>query len=192
MEMCVNHPDVEAEATCSVCGRPFCHECLVPGSNPPICTTCAINRAGTEVATAPTPVTQRAPKTHFRRGFLWVAGILSLLIIGELVWMFLQRPAPTRVPQTPEMEQALAMDNLILVQAALADAFETQGRYPNLEEIQNAVPHDVAQKIQNGEITMQRTSEGFLLRIQPPGGGAPLMTMNQDGDLVAPEEAPSP
>lgn len=195
MPKCINHPDVEAEAICSVCGQAFCHECLVPGSDPPICTTCAINRAGAEVASkpaAPAAVPDDAPvRSHSHRAFFWIAGILVLAIIGELIWMIGQKPAPVQVSKTPEVARVFAMDHLILVQSALADAYQQQGRYPDLAAIEPLVPDDVAQAIRAGRITMTRTPDGFLLRMQPEGGGPPLV-MNQDGDLVIPQEGASP
>ncbi len=191
MPPCINHPETEAEATCSVCGRPFCHECLVPGADPPMCTTCAINRAGSQAATEPKGVAAVHPASRSHRAFFWTSGVLVLCIIGELGWMVLGRSRPATVPDTPQMARVLAMDDLILVQSALATAKEDQGRYPALTAIEDQVPVDVANVIRAGRITMTRTAKGFLLRMQPAASGPPLI-MNQDGDLVTPPESPAP
>ena len=35
--VCTNHPDVEAAATCTYCGKPFCAECLVEVDGRMVC-----------------------------------------------------------------------------------------------------------------------------------------------------------
>lgn len=40
MNTCQNHPDREADGTCSVCGRFFCDDCLIPYSGTHVCRDC--------------------------------------------------------------------------------------------------------------------------------------------------------
>jgi len=51
MAKCVNHPQVEAVATCSKCGKPFCEKCLMPEEKGEarLCRDCAL-RAAVEVS----------------------------------------------------------------------------------------------------------------------------------------------
>lgn len=191
MASCTNHPEAAAVAECSACGAVICEECLEPGSSPPLCTTCAISEAGREVASdraAPLPETTLTRRAG--RAFSWLIGILVVLIVAQVAWRLLDRPAPTAATGGPEMASILALDSLMMVHEALVDASSRGGAVPDLIEVVDQVPEDTAAEIRDGTITLTRTeSGGFLLQFTL-GGGEPPVIMDQEGSVIEEVAAP--
>jgi len=160
MAQCKNHPDLEAVATCSVCGAPICAECIAPGGEAPVCFDCSIAMAREDLGKeAPVNAVAVQPSTATRTGGLSpgikiLAAVGALIILGELaviLFMGPTRPAAGAAPPALDPAKAAtlgAVTETIVVTQSLETYKAHHGSYPTaLSEIASSLPAPLRQRL---------------------------------------------
>lgn len=76
------HPNIDATATCNVCGQPICSTCTLEVNGTPVCRPCAEKKAKEQAGQATGTYSQAQPVTVVNKKSSILAAILSFFIPG--------------------------------------------------------------------------------------------------------------
>lgn len=196
MNPCTNHPDREAEAICSVCGKPFCGECLAPSDGEPVCFDCSIiltekelgrERKAEDSVPVQAPAAARSPISPAVKALVAVGAVI---ILAELaVILFMGGPHPTAAGAPPALSEAKAatlgtVTDSIVISQTLESYRATHGHYPDsLSEIADSLPPVLRQRLDDPQTHYSVDEKGaYHLEIK---GNAPA-PVAMGGELKAP------
>jgi len=189
MVQCTNHPDREAEAVCSVCGKPVCGECLAPAEGDPVCFDCSITLTEKELGreheaeAAPPAPAPAARQSHLSTGIKALSAVGIVIILAELaVILFMGAPQPSSTGTSPAInaEKASTLNTVtdsIVVTQSLESYRATHGHYPQqLGEITDSLPAPLHDRISGAATAYTLDEKGrYHLEINEGGGAIPVV-----------------
>ncbi len=169
---CANHPDREAVAFCSECGKPLCEECIAyrDEKGHPYCAQCAIMlNAKTYEKTKPAGNTKKTNKgKHIGFWSFVVVGIILIIVEG---FFYLKNRTSTKIiSNNIQVQDSTEIKNvrLFFLGEAIVNYHARFKKYPvSLEDIRgNVIDSSLFDKLVDSSVSYSKNQKyGFILKI---------------------------
>jgi hypothetical protein len=170
MASCRNHPDRNAEATCSVCGIELCEECVAPGDGAPSCFDCSITSTGQDLARKQASETARQipkpPQPRLSRSVRALFAIGFVIICTELALIFFMRPQPMQTAAPSDLDTkknatAETAADVVLISEGLEEHRRTHGQYPeDLWDLAEYLPEELIERLSDSSTQYELDERG--------------------------------
>lgn len=170
---CINHPDREAVAFCSKCGKPLCEECIAyrDEKGHPYCAQCAIEIKASLYKDEKAKEKERGKEKKKNVGFLIfvIIGIVLIVIAG--LFYFIGGSTSDNVDVKVIMNDTLEMKNIRLfyIGEAINSYYTKFKKYPEtLEQLKGAsIDSTIYGRIVDSSVVYSTDDKyGFILEIK--------------------------
>lgn len=170
---CINHPDREAVAFCSKCGKPLCEECIAyrDEKGHPYCAQCAIEIKASLYKDEKAKEKERGREKKKNVGFLIFVIIGTVLIVIAGLFYFIGGSTSDNVDVKVIMNDTLEMKNIRLfyIGEAINSYYTEFKKYPEtLEQLKGAlIDSTIYGRIVDSSVVYSTDDKyGFILEIK--------------------------